>query len=218
MSLLQLLILAVAAMIGLGALRLTRVHLGRTPLPDGRGRLPFFLAFVAVPPIVLAVLIGMAPTEGLLRGGPSVLPYLAVLAGVWMVMWAAAVIVSLVVPGRWRPLMLLALVGREADLDDLPFDPPVTARLAESVALVNMANLVFPRGPEFPAQIERSGFRASWDSLDAATTTLEDRIAEDRRLGLGVASDVMATAKDARSRLDTLRRLAVEHGQAWAAA
>src|SRR5439155_5800531 len=90
MSLLQLLILAVAAMIGLGALRLTRVHLGRTPLPDGRGRLPFFLAFVAVPPIVLAVLIGMAPTEGLLRGGPSVLPYLAVLAGVWMVMWAAA--------------------------------------------------------------------------------------------------------------------------------
>jgi len=114
--------------------------------------------------------------------------------------------------------MLLALVGREADLDDLPFDPPVTARLAESVALVNRANLVFPRGPEFPAQIERSGFRASWDSLDAATTTLEDRIAEDRRLGLGVASDVMATAKDARSRLDTLRRLAVEHGQAWAAA
>jgi hypothetical protein len=217
MSLLQLLILAIAAMIGLAALRLTRVHFGRTPLPDGRGRLPFFLAFVAVPPIALAFLLDPTATEGPLRGGPSVLPYVAILAGVWIVIWAAALIVSLVVPGRWRPLVLLALVGREADLDDLPFDPPVTAALAESIALVDRANTVFPRGPEFPTQIERSGFRASWDSLDAATTTLEGRIADDRRLGLGVASDAMATAKDARSRLDTLRRLAIDHGQAWAA-
>src|SRR5439155_7748661 len=51
MSLLQLLVLAVAAMIGLGALRLTRARLGRTPLPDGRGGLLFFLAFLAFPPM-----------------------------------------------------------------------------------------------------------------------------------------------------------------------
>ena len=44
------------------------------------------------------------------------------------------------------------------------------------------------------------------------------RAPHDHRLGLAVTSTVEATAVDARSRLDTLRRLAVDHGQAWAAA
>jgi hypothetical protein len=54
--------------------------------------------------------------------------------------------------------------------------------------------------------------------LDGATRSLEGRIADDHRLGLAVARATTATASDARSRLDTLRRLAVDQGQAWAAA
>ena len=55
MPVLQLLVLAVLSMVGLAALRLVRVHLGRTPLPDGRGRRLFLIAFVIVPPLVLGV-------------------------------------------------------------------------------------------------------------------------------------------------------------------
>ena len=43
---------------------------------------------------------------------------------------------------------------------------------------------------------------------------LEGRIADEHRIGLAVASS--AAAEDARSRLDTLRRLYVDRGQAWA--
>jgi hypothetical protein len=88
--------------------------------------------------------------------------------------------------------------------------------LVESVALVGRANVAFPRGPEFAAQIDRVGFRVDWDALDAATATLEVQIADDRRSGVGVASSATAMAQDARSRLDTLRRLAGDHGQVWA--
>jgi hypothetical protein len=77
---------------------------------------------------------------------------------------------------------------------------------------------VFPRGAAFPAQIARAGFRDDWDVLDGATRTLEGRIAADHRLGLAVGSGATATARDARSRLDTLRRLAGDQGQAWAVA
>jgi hypothetical protein len=131
-------------------------------------------------------------------------------------MWIAAVIVQLVARGRIRPLLLVALVGNEGDPEDVPYDPPVTAKLAESVAIVERANAVFPRGHEFPLQIDRAGFRFAWDALDSATGTLEDRIADDHRLGLAVASEAAAAAADARSRLDTLRRLAVDRGQVWA--
>ena len=75
---------------------------------------------------------------------------------------------------------------------------------------------LFPRGHDFPLQIERSGFRFAWDALDAATGKLEARIADDHRIGLAVASSAVATAVDARSRLDTLRRLAGDGGPAWA--
>jgi hypothetical protein len=108
------------------------------------------------------------------------------------------------------------LTGGEADPYDVPFDPPITAKLAESVGLVDRANAAFPRGVGFPTQIDRSGFRGDWEALDGATRSLEDRIAADFRLGLAVASGARVTAADARSRLDTLRRLAVEQGQAWA--
>jgi len=215
-SLQQLFILAAAGMVLLAVSRLVRVHSGRAPHPEGKGMLLFILAFLLVPPIALEWLINPAAASGQIRGIGSVLIYAAALAGLTLLMWIAARVVQFIAPRRSRRLLLLALVGSEGDPDDIPFDPPVTAKLAESVALVDRANAVFPRGPEFPAQIDRVGFRASWDELNVATGTLEGRIADDYRLGVAVASTATATAIDARSRLDTLRRLAVERGQVWA--
>ncbi|HEV8488702.1 MAG TPA: hypothetical protein VGQ58_02810 [Candidatus Limnocylindrales bacterium] len=203
MSPLQLSVLAVVVMASLATLRLVRAHFGRTPLPEVRGRRLIVLAFMLAPVIAL----------GAARSLPL---YVAILIGLTMLTWLAAVVVQLVVRGRIRPLLLLALVGHEGDPEDVPFNPPVTARLAESLALVERANAVFPRGHDFPLQIDRSGFRFAWDALDAATGTLESRIADDHRVGLAVASSAAATAVDARSRLDTLRRLAVARGQVWA--
>jgi hypothetical protein len=85
----------------------------------------------------------------------------------------------------------------------------VTAKLAQGMALVDRTNAVFPRGLEFPGQVDRADFHSAWDALDAATGTLEGTIAADRRLGLGVAQAAAATALDARSRLETLRRIAL---------
>lgn len=115
-----------------------------------------------------------------------------------------------------RPTPSLALSASEGDADDVAYDPPVTAALAASVAGVDRANAVFPRGIEFPRQIERQGFRYAWDKLDAATTTLEGRIADDRRLGIPVAAVARAVAADARSRLNALHQRAVDRGQIWA--
>jgi hypothetical protein len=199
----QLVMVALAAMFGIATVRLVRVHLGRTPLPQVRGMRLVVLAALLSPLIVL--------------GAFSSLPvYIGILLALVIVMWLAAVVVQLVARGRIRPLLLIALVGSEGAPEDVPYDPPVTAKLAESVALVDRANAVFPRGHEFPLQIDRSGFRFAWDALDTATGTLEDRIADDHRIGLAVASAAVATANDARSRLDTLRRLAVARGQVWA--
>jgi hypothetical protein len=142
--------------------------------------------------------------------------YGVMLGGLTVLMWIAALVVGRVA-GRTRRL-LLALVGNEGDADVIPVDPPITARLAESVAFVDHANAVFPRGLEFPHQVDRPGFRADWTTLDAATRTLEGVISNDFRIGLGVASAATATAADARSRLNTLRGLAVAHGQAWVGA
>jgi hypothetical protein len=218
MSMLQLIILAVVAMIGLAALRVTRVHSGRSPLPEGKARLPFMLAFVIVPPLLLDRLVAPGSTGSLLSGAPSVLIYGVILLGLSVLMWIAAVVAQLVAPGRSRPLLLLVLVGHEVDPSDAPYDPPVTAQLAASVALVDGANAAFVRGPGFAAEIDRPGFRRGWDALDAATTTLESQISDDNRLGLGAAATATAAAKDARGRLDTLRRLAEVEGQAWAGA
>jgi hypothetical protein len=218
MPLLQLFIVAVVAMIALASLRVARVHLGRTPLPEERGRRLFFLAFVLVPPIALALIQPNEP-PGPLRGLLWAPAYGLMLAGLVVVMWAAAVVVRIFVRGPSRLLLLDALVGGgKQDQIELRLNAPVTAKLTDDVARVDRANAVFPRGGEFPAQIDRDGFRFAWDALDAATATLERQIADDQRLGLGVARVATATASDARSRLDTLRSLAFDGGQAWAAA
>jgi hypothetical protein len=213
MSLLQLSILAVASMMGLALLRVVRVRAGRYPLPEAK-RLFLFL-FVVVPPVVLAAL---TDREAGAFGGVAALPvYGAMLFGLAILMWVVSLIVPRVAPGRSRAILLVALTGSEGDPEDVPYDPPVTAKLAESVALVTRANDVFPRGPEFPVQVEREGFRAAWDALDTAIQRLEGQIVADHRLGIAVASSALGTAKDARGRLDTLRRLASDDGQSWAA-
>ncbi len=219
MSLQQLLIVTAAGMLAvLATSRLVRVHFGRSPHPEGKARPLFILVFLFLPPIVLeAVILRPATSAAQLHIIESVLVYLGALAAFAMLMGIAALIFRLIAPGRSRPLLLLALVGSEADPNDVPFDPALTPELAESVALVDRANAAFPRGREFAAQIDRPGFRVAWDALDAATGTLEERIADNHRLGVAVASKATDTAMDARSRLDTLRHLAGDHGQAWAA-
>lgn len=209
---LQLILLALAAMVGLAALRLGRVRMGLTPLPEGRERTVFLIAFVAVPPVVLGLLMGGAAGGDPLRGVAWIPLYAVILAGLAVMMLVAALVAQYVGPVRSRRFLLLALAGSEGDPDDLPFDPPVTARLAADMAVVDRTNLAFPRGLEFPSQVERADFNSAWDALDAATGTLEGRIADDRRLGLGVALAAIATATDARGRLDTLRGIAVSRG------
>ena len=125
-----------------------------------------------------------------------------------------AALVEGVAKGRTRQLLLIALLGNEGDVERLAFNPPVTARLAESIALVDRSNAAFPRGVEFPAQVERSDFASAWNALDGATRSLEERIASDRKLGLGVASDATATASDARARLLVLSGMAANRGLA----
>jgi hypothetical protein len=205
MPLPQLIVLGIVAMAGLATLRVVRVHRGRTPLPDGRGRRLFLFGFVVLPPLAL--------------GGIGAVPmYVLVITALVILMGIASLIIGLVTSSRSGQLLRLALTGREQHLGDVRFDPKVTAELAESVRIVDRANAVFPRGAAFPAQIARTGFRDDWDVLDGATRTLEGRIADDHRRGLAVGSAATATAHDARSRLDTLRRLARDQGQAWAVA
>ena len=214
MPLQQLFVLAVGAMVLLAVIRVVRVRSGRTPHPEGMAKLLFGLAFVFVPPIALGALAGPGGESGLLTGLASVPLYAILLVGLMIVMRVAAAIVAVVVPRRARRLLLLALVANDDD-PHVPVDPPVTPQLAAMVALVGRRNDVFPRGGAFAAEIDRSGFRASWDALDTATGTLEDAMAEDKRLGRGVALTVAAAARDARRRLNTLRELAVEDGQSW---
>jgi len=215
MPLPQPLIRAIAAMISLATLRLVRVRLGREPHPDGKARIPFFIALLIAPPVVVGAVF-QSPT-GLL-GGVAWLPlYVAGVVVLAVLMSIMAMIVRFVVPRQFRPLLLMAL-NASVDKPGVATDPPLTARLAESQALVDTANAVFPGGPDFPAQVDRAGFRQGWDALDAATRTLEGQIAEDGTRGPGVASAAMATAENARGRLETLRGLAAEGGQAWAKA
>jgi hypothetical protein len=206
-------LLAIAAMISLAILRSIRVHFGREPHPDGKARLPFFLAFLIAPPVVIGTLLQSGIGQ---LGGVSWLPlYVAGVLVIAILMWIIAMIVRLVVPRRFRPLLVMALTAGE-DKPGVAIDPPLSARLAESQALVDTANAVFPGGVDFPTQVDRAGFRQGWDALDAATRTLESRIAEDGALGKGVASAAIATAENARGRLETLRGLAAEGGQVWA--
>ena len=217
MSLQQLLIVTAAGMlVVLAVTRLVRLHLGRSLHPAGKARIPFILAFLFLPPIVVeAAVLRPATSAAQLHVIESVLVYLAALVVFSILMGIAGLIVHMVAPGRSRRLLLVALIGSEGDPSEVPFDPALTPALAESVTLVDGANAAFPRGPEFAAEVDRVGFRGSWDALDAATGTLEGRIADDHRLGVAVASTASATAVDARSRLDSLRRIAVDQGQAW---
>jgi hypothetical protein len=206
MSLLQLLILGVGAMGALMVSRLVLDHFDRSPHPEGFRRLLVLVAFLFLPTIAFGALID--PSAGPMRAIATVPLYALVLLGIFLLMWLAAQVARQVVRGRARPLVLLALVGNRGEHDEIPYDPPVTRKLAASIALVDRTNAVFPRGPEFPTQVERRGFQSDWDALDAATQSLEAGIADDRRIGLPVASGAVATAFDARNRLDTLKRLA----------
>ena len=218
MSLPQLIILAIAAMAGLAALRVVRFRAGKTPLPDGRGRRFFLLAFVVAPPVAVALLTRPTADAGQLAPVSVVPLYVVILTALVGLMWIASLIVSVVMPGRSGKLIRFALVGNAGDPYAPHADPPVTAKLGESIAVVASANLAFPRGRAFPTEIDRAGFRADWDVLETATRELEGRIADDHRIGLDVAAAATATAGDARSRLDTLKNLALDQGQAWAVA
>jgi hypothetical protein len=213
MTALQVLVVAIIAMAGLAMLRLVRVHLGREPLPERR--VLFLLGFLFIPPIVLGALVPSG--EGQLPGAAFAPLYVVLVAGLVTLMWLASMVVRRVAFGRPRSLLLIALVGSEGDPTAAQLDPPVTAKLATSMAAVDSANAVFPRGLEFPAQIDRPGFRSAWDALDVTTATLEGQIAEAEDHGVTVASAATATAEDARSRLDTLRRLTTDEGRVWAA-
>ena len=211
----QLLILAVVAMTLLAIARVISVQRGRTPYFEGMAKLLFVVGFVVVPPFALGVLVQSATDSSPLRGLATIPGYGIALLGVMVAMWIAALVVSAVASGRPRRVLMLGLLGNDNSLDDVPRNPPLTTRLAESVTLVDRANRAFPRGVAFPAEIERSGFRGDWDALAGVTQALEGQIAEDRQLGVGVASVATATAEDARSRLNTLQRLALHSGQAW---
>ncbi len=211
MSLQQLSLLAVLAMIGLASMRVVRVQDGRTPQPE-RSNL-FLAAFVILPPVLVGALLHPATPLAGIGSIPLFAGLLAVLA---LVMAALAYVVRYVARGRTLALLIVALIASEGNPDDVPFDPPLTPELATSVTLVGQANGAFPRGSEFPRQVDRDGFRGAWDALASAVSTLDGQIAEDHRRGLPVASTARAVATDAHSRLETLRRLAAERGQAWA--
>jgi hypothetical protein len=205
---LPLFLLAVVAMVGLATLRLVRVSRGHTPLPGGKSRTAFLIAFVVVPPIALKALLMPTPS-GTAVGWFLWIPlYGVILVMLVTLMTIAAMVVERMVHGRWRRPLMLALVGSEGDPEDIPFDPQVTTRLAECMALVDQTNATFPRGLAFPGQVDRADFREAWGALDGATRSLEGTIADDRRLGLGIATAASATALDARGRLDTLLGLA----------
>ena len=212
---LPLFVLAVVAMIGLAILRLVRVRMGRTALPEGKARALFLIAFVVLPPVALKAVLqpSSGPALGVLTWVPM---YGLLLALVLVLMTIAAMIVERVVHSRWRRPLMVALAGSEGDPEDVPFDPPLTTRLTECMALVDRRNAVFPRGLAFPGQVDRADFHEAWDALDDATRSLEGGIAADRHLGLGIATAASATALDARGRLDTLLRLANDgRAAAW---
>ena len=144
--------------------------------------------------------------------------YVAILAGVVLVMAIAAFIIGRLTHSPAGRLARLALIGSEDDPSYMPNNPDVTVRLAGVLARVKTADAAFPRGRDFPKQIDRPGFRADWDELDGATRALESQIADDRRSYRGVATVAAETADDARSRLATLRSLALGSGQVWASA
>lgn len=201
MSPLQLLVLAVVSMVALAILRVARVRFGRTPLPDGRGRRLFLFGFVVVPPLAVGALIPPTSDEDQLIAVAALPVYVAMLAGVVLVMAIAGFSIGRLTHSPRSRLARLALIGSEDDPAYMPSNPAVTAGLAEILARVKAADAAFPRGRDFPKQIDRPGFRADWDELDGATRALERQIADDRRNYRGVADVATNQAADARGRL-----------------
>jgi len=215
MSLEAELLLGCTAMIALVALRLARARLGRSPFPDGRGQSLLVVAFLFVPPIAADWLIDPVVRATPLFSVAAVPLYLAVIAVVAVLMNVIVRLDTRLRPGHAHRWLRVALLGRDDDPDYLAYDPPVTGELAPLVVRVERSNAAFPRGAAFPEQVDRPGFRAAWDALDGDTTSLEQRLVSERQFGRPVPSEAVATAADARSRLETLRYLARASGQAW---
>ena len=205
---------ALAAFAGLAALRIQRVRAHRDPV-DGWRRIGLIAAFLFVPPLVLQILFAPKTGPGAVDGVGAVLLYVLLTVALWILTWIAALVVARFAPIERRQSLLLALVGRDTS-DIVPFDPPMTSEITADVERVDTCNATFPRGTAFLAQASLPGFRVAWEALDSATRQLEARIAEQRRLHLGVAERAIDTAADARGRLDTLRREAMTGGQVWA--
>jgi hypothetical protein len=213
MALQQLVILTAAAVLFLfGLMRVLRVRRGLEPRPHGPLMFLVYLVILFVPPIALEVITDPTASAGQMHGVESVLLYWGALALFAILMGTAALLVRRFVWGPARAILLVGLVGSRLGEEDIPVDPPISATLARDVELVDVANAVFPRGPAFMEESERPGFVASWMALDEATATLEAQIVEDRSRGLGVSWRALDTAKDARRRLEALRRAAADHG------
>ena len=217
MSLQLVAILAAAAVLAAFAVsRVMRVRMGLEARVYGWRIWLLGIAVLVGVPILLAL---FAPPAGPKGASPIVettILYIVALAFFATLMGLAAALVRRVVFGPSRPTLLLALIGREPSVADVPVDPPMTDAIRKSVDLVDARNAVFPRGRGFMDQTELPGFQAAWSSLDEATRGLEGLIAEGTGLGTGVALHASDTAGDARSRLDTLHRAAQARGQAWA--
>jgi hypothetical protein len=205
---------AIAAFVALGALRMYRVRAHRDA-PDGWQRVGFVAAFLLVPPIVLQVLFAGKSGPGSVDAVGAIALYLLAVLVLSAATWIAALAVARFAPVERRQMLLLALIGRDTS-SIVPFDPPMSNELTADVERVDVLNAAFPRGRAFMTQPSLPGFRSAWEALDTATATLEKRIADQRRLRLGVAERAIFTASDARGRLDTLRRDAASGGQAWA--
>ncbi len=215
MTLQQLVILTAAAVLFLfGTMRVMRVRRGLEPRPHGPLMFLAYLAILFVPPIALEVITNPTASSGQMHGVESILLYWGALAFFSILMGIAALLVRRFVWGRAREVLLVGLVGSRLGEEDIPVDPPISAALARDVELVDVANAVFPRGPAFMEESERPGFVASWMALEEATAMLETQIAEDRSHGLGVSWRALDTAKDARRRLEALRRAAADRGTA----
>src|SRR4029079_2067433 len=172
-----LIVLGIVAMAGLAILRVVRVSRGLTPLPDGRGRRLFLLGFLVLPPIVHGVLTQAPPPAYQLWGFGAVPAYVAIVATIVALMWIASLFVRAFAHGRAGQIARLALVGSEVGPYDELADPAMTTKLADRVVIVDQANAAFPRGPGFPAQVSRQGFRDDWDGLADDTRALERQIA-----------------------------------------
>ena len=171
-----------------------------------------------MPPLALEIATNPQGQAGQLHWIESVLVYVGGLLIGTLAMAIVGLVVFWIARGRTRQTLLIALVGHDGGPGEVSFDPKMTPRLSECVALVDRRNAVFPRGSDFPMQVGRTGFRDDWDALDDATQALEDEIDTESKLGQGVSYLASSTAKDARERLESLRRIAVDDGRAWAPA